>query len=222
MKYQQLMKQYYGDLSNLNQLLQSMVNSYRLLIAGAAELNNINEARSSYVKVAVKRADNLGEIIDHVIELLDECGESYFKYIALVGDHILKNTDSSVILTEVDNELLFQDASVREEYEALKKYKEEDFFYNNNDIEIELSNGQYLKYKVFSVYITDINDNYTKTSFEDKDEYKEFLERIKNKSIYKSDISVNENDKIITLSTCSYEFDDARLVVTGKLIDKEQ
>ena len=104
----------------------------------------------------------------------------------------------------------------------LKKYKEEDFFYNNNDIEIELSNGQYLIYKVFSVYITDINDNYTKTSFEDKDEYKEFLERIKNKSIYKSDISVNENDKIITLSTCSYEFDDARLVVTGKLIDKEQ
>ena len=104
----------------------------------------------------------------------------------------------------------------------LKKYKEEDFFYNNNYIEIELSNGQYLKYKVFSVYITDINDNYTKTSFEDKVEYKEFLERIKNKSIYKSDISVNENDKIITLSTCSYEFDDARLVVTGKLIDKEQ
>ena len=104
----------------------------------------------------------------------------------------------------------------------LKKYKEEDFFYNNNYIEIELSNGQYLKYKVFSVYITDINDNYTKTSFEGKDEYKEFLERIKNKSIYKSDISVNENDKIITLSTCSYEFDDARLVVTGKLIDKEQ
>ena len=104
----------------------------------------------------------------------------------------------------------------------LKKYKEEDFFYNNNYIEIELSNGQYLKYKVFSVYITDINDNYTKTSFEDKDEYKEFLERIKNKSIYKSDISVNENDKIITLSTGSYEFDDARLVVTGKLIDKEQ
>lgn len=125
MKYQQLMKEYYGDLSNLNQLLQSMVNSYRLLIAGAAELNNINEARSSYVKVAVKRADNLGEIIDHVIELIDEYGASYFKYIALVGDHVLKNTDSSVILTEVDNELLFQDSSVREEYEALKKFKEE-------------------------------------------------------------------------------------------------
>ena len=132
MKYQQLMKQYYGDINNLSQLLQSMVNSYRLLIAGAAELNNINEAKSSYVKVAVKRADSLGKIIDHIIDLIDECGEGYFKYIKIVGGHILKNTDNNVILTEVDNELLFQDASVREEYEALKQFKEKYDKKNNN------------------------------------------------------------------------------------------
>lgn len=132
MKYQQLMKQYYGDINNLSQLLQSMVNSYRLLIAGAAELNNINEAKSSYVKVAVKRADSLGKIIDHIIDLIDECGEGYFKYIKIVGGHILKNTDNNVILTEVDNELLFQDASVREEYEVLKQFKEQYDKKNNN------------------------------------------------------------------------------------------
>ena len=132
MKYQQLMKQYYGDINNLSQLLQSMVNSYRLLIAGAAELNNINEAKSSYVKVAVKRADSLGKIIDHIMDLIDECGEGYFKYIKIVGGHILKNTDNNVILTEVDNELLFQDASVREEYEALKQFKEQYDKKNNN------------------------------------------------------------------------------------------
>ena len=132
MKYQQLMKQYYGDINNLSQLLQSMVNSYRLLIAGAAELNNINEAKSSYVKVAVKRADSLGKIIDHIIDLIDECGEGYFKFIKIVGGHILKNTDNNVILTEVDNELLFQDASVREEYEALKQFKEQYDKKNNN------------------------------------------------------------------------------------------
>ena len=132
MKYQQLVKQYYGDINNLSQLLQSMVNSYRLLIAGAAELNNINEAKSSYVKVAVKRADSLGKIIDHIIDLIDECGEGYFKYIKIVGGHILKNTDNNVILTEVDNELLFQDASVREEYEALKQFKEQYDKKNNN------------------------------------------------------------------------------------------
>ena len=80
-------------------------------------------------------------------------------------------------------------------------------------------NGDNLKYKVFSVYITNVEDNYIKTKFDNKDEYKDFLERIKNKSIYKSEVDLNEDDKIITLSSCSYEFDDARIVVHGKLIN---
>ena len=103
-------------------------------------------------------------------------------------------------------------------FAQLKKYKEKEFFYGNNDIEIEVENGKVLKYKVFSAYVTDAKDNYIKTNFDDKAQYKEFLEDIKNKSLYKSDIDVNENDKIITLSTCSYEFNDARMVVHGKLL----
>ena len=104
-------------------------------------------------------------------------------------------------------------------FAQLKKYKEKEFFYGNNDIVIEVENGKVLKYKVFSAYVTDAKDNYIKTNFDDKAQYKEFLEDIKNKSLYKSDIDVNENDKIITLSTCSYEFNDARMVVHGKLLN---
>lgn len=103
-------------------------------------------------------------------------------------------------------------------FAQLKKYKEKEFFYGDNDIVIEIENDKVLKYKVFSAYVTDSKDNYIKTNFDDKDQYKEFLEDIKNKSQYKSDIDVNENDKIITLSTCSYEFNDARMVVHGKLL----
>lgn len=125
MKYQQLIKEYYIDISNLNQLLKTMVDSYRLLIAGAAELNNIYEAKSSYVKEAVHRANKLGETIDNVIDLLENCGETYFKYCALVGNYILKKADNKVILTEVDDELFLRDSSIREEYEMLKAYKRE-------------------------------------------------------------------------------------------------
>lgn len=103
-------------------------------------------------------------------------------------------------------------------FAQLKKYKEKEFFYGDNDIVIEVENDKVLKYKVFSAYVTDAKDNYIKTNFDDKAQYKEFLEDIKNKSLYKSDIDVNENDKIITLSTCSYEFNDARMVVHGKLL----
>ena len=126
MKYNQLMKEYYSNVNNLTHLLRSMVDSYRLLIAGAAELNNINEARTSYVKDAVHRADKLGETIDHLIELIDDCGESYFHYCAVIGDYMLKKGDNKAILTEVDEELLFNDATMtREEFKEVKKYKDD-------------------------------------------------------------------------------------------------
>ena len=103
-------------------------------------------------------------------------------------------------------------------FAQLRKYKDRDFFYGNNNINIELSNGDTLKYEVFSVYVTDVEDNYIQTKFDNANEYKEFLDRIKNNSIYETEIELSEDDKIITLSTCSFEFNDARLVVHGKLI----
>lgn len=103
-------------------------------------------------------------------------------------------------------------------FAQLNRYKEKEFFYGNNDIDIELNNSNHLKYKVFSVYITDVKDNYIKTKFDNNNQYKEFLEKIKNKSMYESNIELDEDDKIITLSTCSYEFNDARMVVHGKLL----
>ena len=104
-------------------------------------------------------------------------------------------------------------------FAQLKKYKEKEFFYENKDIDVELNNNEHLKYKVFSVYITNGKNNYIKTKFDNKNEYKEFLETIKNRSMYESDIELDEDDKIITLSTCSYEFNDARMVVHGKLLN---
>lgn len=117
MKYHDLIKDYYGNLNNLNQLLKNMSESYRLLIGGAAELNNIPEAKNSYVKDAVRRADKLGEIIDHLISLMDSCGESYYKYCTTVNEFILKNSNSDIILTEVDDDLLFENSTIRDEEE---------------------------------------------------------------------------------------------------------
>lgn len=110
MGYHKVIKDYYANLSNLTDLLKKLTDSYRLLIGGAFELNNIPEARTKYVKEAVSRADKLGEEIDHLIDLLEECGESYYKYCATVNEYILKNADSKVILTEVDSDLQFENS----------------------------------------------------------------------------------------------------------------
>lgn len=100
----------------------------------------------------------------------------------------------------------------------LSKYKQKDFFYGNNSIDIEINNEQHLKYEVFSVYTTHAKDDYIVTNFENESEYKRFVEEIKNKSLHQSNIEIDGEDKIITLSTCSSEFKDARLVVHGRLM----
>lgn len=105
-----IVRDYYEDLSHLTDLLKTMVDSYRLLIGGAYELNNIPEARTKYVKEAVGRADKLGETIDRLIHLLDECGESYFTYCTQMNEYLLKSNNGKLILTEIDNDLLFQNS----------------------------------------------------------------------------------------------------------------
>ena len=44
------------------------------------------------------------------------------------------------------------------------------------------------------------------------------VELVKDLSTFKSDVEVKETDKIVTLSTCTYERDDGRYVVVGKLV----
>jgi sortase B len=43
------------------------------------------------------------------------------------------------------------------------------------------------------------------------------ISQFKEKSTFKSDVEYTPGDKVITLSTCSYEFEDARYILIGKL-----
>ena len=102
----------------------------------------------------------------------------------------------------------------------LDNFKRESFFKENNKFKIEYKDKTYT-YEVFSVYIGDASENFVEVSFDSDEEYIDYLSRIKSKSLFKSDIEVSNKDKIVTLYTCSYEFDGARTVVNGKLISVE-
>ena len=100
----------------------------------------------------------------------------------------------------------------------LTNFKKEEFFNKNNLITIEDKDHTYT-YEVFSVYVADLNnDDYLKVHFEDDKSHKNYLDYIKNRSLYKKDINLSTNDKILTLYTCSYEFKNARTIVHAKLI----
>ena len=92
-----------------------------------------------------------------------------------------------------------------------KSYQES----TNHYIYLTTENNNYV-FEVFSTYITSNESYYLKTTFEDDNEYLEFLNTLKTRSTYNFNIELNSDDKIITLSTCSGSND--RMVVHGKLI----
>lgn len=102
-------------------------------------------------------------------------------------------------------------------FNNLNKFKDDDFFKENNRIKITMDEKEFL-YEVFSAYIVESDYDYLKTSFNSESDYQKYIDAITSKSLHESNIKVSSNDKIVTLSTCTYEFDDARMVIHGKLV----
>lgn len=92
-------------------------------------------------------------------------------------------------------------------------------------IEFNTIYGDY-KWKVFAVCITngtaDGDDgylfNYMFTNLSSNAAVEEFLGEVKLRSIYYPEVDISVSDKILTLSTCSYEFDEARLVIMARMV----
>ncbi|MEG1132367.1 MAG: class B sortase [Romboutsia sp.] len=103
-------------------------------------------------------------------------------------------------------------------FNNLLKFKDQDFFNQNNKIRVIKDGKEYI-YEVFSAYTIDAGYDYLIPNFSNSESFKNYIKDIKNKSLFRSNLDVNTNDKLITLSTCSYEFDDARTVVHAKLIN---
>ena len=62
--------------------------------------------------------------------------------------------------------------------------------------------GEQINYEIFSIYQIEAEDYYIKTHFSSDDEYKEFLQTLKKRSIKNYNIELNEKSQILTLSTC--------------------
>ena len=124
---------------------------------------------------------------------------------------------------EKDNSIIVYGHNMKNKtmFAQLTKFKDKNFFNENNLIKVEYKNNTYI-YEVFSVYTADLNnEDYLKVDFKDENDYKNYINYIIDKSLYKKDIELNSNDNLITLYTCSYEFENARTIVHAKLISSK-
>lgn len=103
---------------------------------------------------------------------------------------------------------------------TLMRYKNTDFFKKNRTI-ILYTPEKKLTYKIFSAYVTNSKEDYDDVSILNKNKVKTFKEW-QSKSVYNVNEKFTQDDKILTLSTCTYEYDDARFAVHAKLEKEER
>lgn len=101
---------------------------------------------------------------------------------------------------------------------GLRFYRDKSYLDEHPIIKIYTEN-QVLEYEIFSVYVSKPDYEYRTKIFGDDSEFEAFINRIEEPSIIESDIDLINIDKVITLSTCAFDFYDARLAVHAKLIN---
>lgn len=112
-------------------------------------------------------------------------------------------------------------------FASLDQYKTVEGYKKSPVIEFSTLYETYT-FKVFAAFLstsnpaTDGGFNYTLTDFVSDAKFSEFINEVKLRSIINTDISVQTDDKIITLVTTSHEFEDAKLVVMGRMVRENE
>ena len=104
-------------------------------------------------------------------------------------------------------------------FTTLKYYNGQAFYETNRIINLYTQSGNY-DIELFTGYIVDANTESIPITFKNEEDFVNYIESIKKRSVFKSDVTVLPDDLIVSLVTCSYEFDNARMLVAGKLIPK--
>lgn len=106
-------------------------------------------------------------------------------------------------------------------FHELEKYQEKSFWEENQYFYIYTPDGREITYQIYSAGIVkDISDSY-KTEFLSTEEFDDFLETTKIAGAYDTGVQVNVHDLVVTLSTCTKESDDNRMVVRGVKIEEK-
>ena len=77
------------------------------------------------------------------------------------------------------------------------------------------------KVELFAGFVTEADSDAWQIEYASREEYRSWLDKMIERSAFKSDVMPGEEDRILTLATCSYEYSDARFMVLGILREEE-
>ncbi len=101
-------------------------------------------------------------------------------------------------------------------FAALSNYKSQEYYEEHPRMLLLTPNGNYT-IEIFAGYVANVEDDAWVTGFESEADYEDWIASGISKSLIRADFAPSASDHVLTLSTCSYEFADARFVLLGVL-----
>lgn len=184
------------------------------------DFNKLKEQNSdtiAYLKVNNTSIDNVvvkGKDNDYYLKHNFNKEWNYAGWLFADYKNKFDNTDKNIIIyghNMLDGSML---GTLRKTFS--REWQENE---SNREILLVTENETYL-YRVFSTYSIKVEDYYIKTDFQNDSEYLEFLNTLKSRSNYNYNETLNVNDRILTLSTCT-DNGTKRVVLHAKLINED-
>ncbi|MBZ4665144.1 class B sortase [Mahella sp.] len=101
-------------------------------------------------------------------------------------------------------------------FSSLTKYKDQRYYDNFSTMLLYTPAGDFT-IELFAGIVVDGNYESVRFDFKDDHDFQSYVDSLKKESTFKSDTIVKADDRIVTLCTCSYEFNNARYALYGKL-----
>lgn len=106
-------------------------------------------------------------------------------------------------------------------FRSIRGYTKEDGYYDKHKtLELATPHGNY-HLVVFSAFITKATDEDTYKMTYDEADKQAYIDRAWERSelpITKDSVDVTKNDRLVTLSTCAYDYEEARYIVMCKMV----
>lgn len=112
---------------------------------------------------------------------------------------------------------------------TLKEYRSLDFYKSNPLIYFDSLYEQRV-YKIFAIMIVNDKEDETfgysysayRNTFTSEDDFGDWIEYSRHRSLFDIPVDVTVEDEIVTLSTCCYDYDNARFVIMGRLVRPDE
>lgn len=103
-------------------------------------------------------------------------------------------------------------------FASLRNYRDAAYYPDHKVLYISSPEKNY-RVELFTGFVTAADSDAYAFRFEEEEQFMHYVDTMRAQSTFETDVIVTPDDKLVTLSTCTYEYDNARYVVIGKLVE---